>query len=231
MTGEPAAPLAAGDDGLTAWQRRTLDRSLDDARRRALGRSSRFVEAANDLLRETGGFGFTVQDVVDRSGMSLRSFYQAFAGKDDLLLALFEDAVADGAAREQKLIADIADPVERLRACLVWLGGVGRHLGSGANAAASRALTIFHLTLASTRPDDLGNALEPQLLVLLDSVELGMASGQIRTDIPARRLAEILMYMALTAAHHAILSSADGGDTNSLEELWAFCLGGLLRPS
>ena len=36
MAGEDAAALSA-------WEQRTLDRSLDDARRRALGKSQRFL--------------------------------------------------------------------------------------------------------------------------------------------------------------------------------------------
>ena len=39
------------------------------------------------------GKDFTVQEVVERSGQSLRSFYQYFGGKHELLLALFEESV------------------------------------------------------------------------------------------------------------------------------------------
>src|SRR5215203_544654 len=35
----------------------------------------------------------TVQEVVERSGQSLRSFYQYFGGKHELLLALFQETV------------------------------------------------------------------------------------------------------------------------------------------
>src|SRR3954465_7179044 len=87
----------ADADGLSGWQQRALDRSLVEAKRRALNKSNGFVEAATELLDETGGLNFTVQDVVDRSKLSLRSFYQTFASKDDLLLALFEECVATAA--------------------------------------------------------------------------------------------------------------------------------------
>ena len=42
-------------------------------------------------MQNDTGKDFTVQDVVERSGQSLRSFYQYFAGKHELLLALFEE--------------------------------------------------------------------------------------------------------------------------------------------
>ena len=102
-TKTPARPTSAGtraakgrtavddDDGLSGWQQRALDRSLVEAKRRALTKSNGFVKAAMALLEETGGLAFTVQDVVDWSKLSLRSFYQTFASKDDLVLAFLDD--------------------------------------------------------------------------------------------------------------------------------------------
>ena len=57
---------------------------------------------------------FTVQEVVERSGQSLRSFYQYFAGKYELLLALFEESVRSTAAQLEDVVADETDPIERL---------------------------------------------------------------------------------------------------------------------
>jgi AcrR family transcriptional regulator len=91
------AGVADADD-LSGWQQRALDRSLVEARRRALDKSNGFVQAAMALLDETGNLNFTVQDVVDRSKLSLRSFYQTFASKGDLLLALFEECITATAA-------------------------------------------------------------------------------------------------------------------------------------
>ncbi len=77
------------------WRERAVERSLRKARARAVTRSDRFIAAANALLQETGRTDFTVQEIVERSKMSLRSFYQHFASKDDLLLALFEELIRD----------------------------------------------------------------------------------------------------------------------------------------
>ena len=63
-----------------------VSRSLDGARVRAEQRVQRFLDAASDLILEKGGLDFTVQDVVERSTQSLRSFYQFFDGKQHLLL-------------------------------------------------------------------------------------------------------------------------------------------------
>jgi AcrR family transcriptional regulator len=223
---ETAAPRpadASGEDAtsLTGWQRRALDRSLVEAKRRALNKSNGFVQAAIELLNDSGGLNFTVQEVVDRSKLSLRSFYQTFAGKDDLMLALFEEYVAGGAAWLRDRMAKHDDPVEQIRVFFTsqWTGKL--------NPEVTRALALYHLTLAATRPSELAHALEPELVVLLDAVERGIESGQVRSDIGARRLAEILLHTCTAAVQTTILQTG----SESPDDVWAFCLGGLRAPA
>lgn len=208
---------AAGGDELTAWQQRALDRSLVDARRRALDKTNGFVRAAMKLLQQSGGLQFTVQDVVDRSNLSLRSFYQAFATKDDLLLALFEEYIATAAAWQREQMERRDDPIEQIRVFLtsLWEGKLAPDV--------VRALALYSLTLASTRPADLEHALEPQLTVLLDAIERGVEAGQVREDISSRRLAEILLHTGTAAVHTSILRTG----RESPDDVWALCLGGI----
>ena len=76
-----------------AWRQRAVSRSLNAARSRAEQRVQRFLDAAFSLIDEKGTTEFTIQEVIDRSKQSLRGFYQYFNGKDELLLALFEETV------------------------------------------------------------------------------------------------------------------------------------------
>src|SRR4051794_41950676 len=84
-----------GDATVTdaTWRERAVERSLRNARAKAMSRSDRFIEVAMELLSETGRTDFTVQELVERSKTSLRSFYQHFGSKDELLLALFEEVI------------------------------------------------------------------------------------------------------------------------------------------
>jgi len=220
---KPTAKPTSSDDQerLSGWQQRALDRSLVEAKRRALDKSNGFVKAAMALLDETGTLNFTVQDVVDRSKLSLRSFYQTFASKDDLLLALFEEYVATAADWQRDRMAKHDDPVDQIRDFLtsLWVGKLSPDV--------VRALAVYNMTLSSTRPADLAHALEPQLLVLLEAVERGIASGQVRDDIGSRRLAEILLHTGNAAVQTTILHTGSG----SPDDVWAFCLGGLRRQA
>ena len=220
---KPTAKPTSTDDQerLSGWQQRALDRSLVEAKRRALDKSNGFVKAAMALLDETGALNFTVQDVVDRSKLSLRSFYQTFASKDDLLLALFEEYVAAAAEWQRDRMAKHDDPVDQIRDFLtsLWVGKLSPDV--------VRALAVYNMTLSSTRPADLAHALEPQLQVLLAAVERGIASGQVRDDIGSRRLAEILLHTGNAAVQTTILHTGN----ESPDDVWAFCLGGLRRQA
>ena len=112
----PASPADA------PMRRRDLAvaRSLDSARVRSEGRVQRFLDAGFELLASAeSGKEFTVQEVVDRSGQSLRSFYQYFAGKHELLLALFDEAIRSTADRLEELVYKETTPLDRLHAFVV----------------------------------------------------------------------------------------------------------------
>jgi AcrR family transcriptional regulator len=211
------ATAPADVESLSGWQQRALDRSLVQAKRRALTKSNGFVGAAKALLAETGGLGFTVQEVVDRSKLSLRSFYQTFASKDDLLLAVFEDYIVGAAAWQRDRMARHDDPLEQIRVFLTSLWE------NKLSPPVVRALALYSMTLSSTRPTDLARALEPQVVVVLEAVERGIAAGLVRDDIGARRLAEILLHTGNAAVHTTILHTG----SESPDDVWAFCLGGL----
>src|SRR5271156_5901166 len=140
-----------------SWQRDSVDRSLRNARARAQARSDRFVAAAIELLGERDESDFTIQDVVDRSSMSQRTFYTFFDSKDSLLLAVYETILRKTAMpilRER--CEGIDDPVLRLRTLLDALSEI-----TEMPARLARGLSVLHLRLPATRANDLASALEP----------------------------------------------------------------------
>src|SRR4051812_43140526 len=84
-----------GEATTPAWRQRAVSRSLNAARSRAELRVQRFLDAAFELIDEKGTTEFTIQEVIDQSKQSLRGFYQYFDGKDELLLALFEETIRE----------------------------------------------------------------------------------------------------------------------------------------
>src|SRR5712675_3233465 len=106
---------SAGDANEPAWRERAVSRSLNAARSRAEQRVQRFLDAAFSLIDEKCTTEFTIQEFIDRSKQSLRGFYQYFDGKDELLLALFEETLREAIDDLHAVIETQDEPLERLR--------------------------------------------------------------------------------------------------------------------
>jgi AcrR family transcriptional regulator len=72
------------------------------------------VRAAWSVLERTGFEGFKVQGVLRSAGISARSFYRHFGGKDDLIAALELDEHERAAARLRRIVPAVGDPAERV---------------------------------------------------------------------------------------------------------------------
>lgn len=210
------------EDAIPGWQRQSLHRSLQSARARARARSNRFVAAATKLLQETGNTDFTVQDVVDRSRMSIRTFYKYFASKEDLLIAVYETAVAQEAVpRLRKRIEKQKDPLLRLRAYVETMMDLTSTTGPG-----GRTLTGFHNRLAESRPGDLARVMKPQFDLLVELIE-GIAHTQpLRADLTVETAARLTHYTVLAAAASRVLGSEDGVGIPA-QTIWEFCASGM----
>src|ERR671925_1472610 len=111
MSTNDSAAETSVTDRPVSWREHAVARSLDPARVRAEKRVQRFLDAALELMNADSAKEFTVQEVVERSGQSLRSFYQYFAGKHELLLALFEESIRTTAEQVRQDVNQSDDPL------------------------------------------------------------------------------------------------------------------------
>src|SRR3954447_15860190 len=220
-SGRSSAPCAAPG---ASWRERALERSLRGARAKAMSRSDRFIQVAMELLSETGRTDFTVQELVERSKTSLRSFYQHFGSKDELLLALFEEVIRISSEEWRREVEAQPDAVAGLETLVLtmYAQAIDQTMGG-----VSRALTSYHLQLAESRPSDYARVLTPMKDLILELVEAGVREDKFRDDIDPETLAMILMQTLVAAAHMHALGAYLTGDPLDAERLWAFCLGGL----
>jgi AcrR family transcriptional regulator len=204
------------------WKTRSVERSLERARVEAEKRSARFVETARELVEASGGDDFTVQQLVDRMGVSTRTFYQHFSGKDDLIVAMFEEAQRESAKALRKVIASETDPVERLRAFII-----ARHT-SVAPTPLQRLLVHHHFQLQETHPDELRHAVRPVLELVRELVAEVADSGRLRPADVDRTAGLVLQ--TITATNQAlVLSSTIVGDPPTAEEVADMCLNGITQ--
>ena len=221
----PAAE-AERDDAVPEWKRQSVDRSLQAARARAQARTDRFVAATIALMHERGTTEFTVQEVVDGSGMSIRTFYKFFASKDDLMVAVHETVLAGEVVPRLRAMCEAhTDPVRRIRAFIDGLYALTSN-----TEPVSRALTTYYNRLAETRPADLDRAFAPQIALVVGLVQGAVDAGCVQSGLDPVRAAHVLHHTVLAAVHARILGSNSGRDI-SAEELWQFCAYGLgIRP-
>lgn len=211
----------ASEKTAAAWEERSSARALERERARTLKRSRRLVDAAVEILRRDGLEGVTVQAVVERAGLSLRAFYERFAGKDELLLAVFEETIRDAAATFRERLADVKEPLARVEFVVKSM-----FLSSHAKDVLGQSVPLSreHLRLAEARPEELRLAIEPFVALLTEQVEAGIAAGVVRPG-DARRLAVLIHHLVSGQIHGMLLGTVAEDDLErSGDELWQFCL-------
>jgi AcrR family transcriptional regulator len=218
---------AAADASEPAWRERAVSRSLNAARSRAEQRTQRFLDAGFALIDERGTTEFTIQEVVDRSKQSLRGFYEYFDGKDELVLALFEETVREAHDDIRKALVDESDPLARLRTFTIrlheWCDPVEKPRKRGTHHR--RAISEFSMQLAAGHADRVRAALAPLSRDLRELIDAAAEAGAIDVD-DARRGAALLQQTVMYSWFANRLVE-DPELRLSAEETWEFCRRGL----
>src|SRR5215471_15976307 len=208
---------APGDE--PGWKQRAVERSTRAAKLRAEQRVQRFLDAAQAIIGEKGTTDFTVQEVVDRSRQSLRSFYQHFDGKHELLLALFEDALRRATDQIRAAATAQEDPLDRVKVAVQLLFELSRP-----DPAAQRPLfTDFAPRLLISHPAEVRGAHAPLLTLLTELLAEAEEAGKLRAGMHARRAAALTMQTVMFVAQSAAVSDEEDLPVLTADEVWDFC--------
>ena len=217
-------PLVTSPSEEPAWKQRAVERSIKTAKLRAAQRVQRFLDAAQAIIIEKGSTDFTVQEVVDRSRQSLRSFYLQFDGKHELLLALFEDALSRSADQIRAATANQDDPIDRLKVAVELLFESSRP-----DPTAKRPLfTDFAPRLLVSHPAEVKVAHAPLVALLAELMEAASAANELRADVNPRRMAAMTMQTVMFIAQSS--GGPDDASSNPItaDEVWDFCSRGFV---
>ncbi|MGW2520612.1 TetR/AcrR family transcriptional regulator [Streptomyces sp. NPDC001617] len=199
-----------------AWKQRAVERSTQAAKRRAEQRVERFLDAAQAIMAEKGTTDFTVQEVVDRSKQSLRSFYQHFDGKHELLLALFEDAMSKSADELRAVAAEQPDPLDRIKVVIQDLFESSRPDPTGKQRP---LFTDFAMRLLVSHPAEMRVANAPLLALFTELMQDLEDKLVLRQGFTAKRAAALTMQ---TVMFNAQSSGQEGTHPLTAEEIWDF---------
>lgn len=208
-----------------SWRQQAVERRLDPARLRAESRVQRFLDAAFEVMRDCGSAAdFTVQEVVERSGQSLRSFYQYFGGKQELLLALFEESVASTADHLQQQVTAMDDPVERLHTLVVEyfrLCQPDRGRRTTGKHRPTPAMMEFAQQMLTSQPAAAARVFAPMVALFEQALAETAGAGAVRADLPVRHVAStVLEAVMFNTFSTTIAGERPSTGTDPAELLW-----------
>jgi AcrR family transcriptional regulator len=210
-----------------AWRQRAVSRSLNAARSRAEQRVQRFLDAAFELIDEKGTTEFTIQEVIDRSKQSLRGFYQYFDGKDELLLALFEETIGEASDDLRGVVESASDPLDRLHAFTIRLHEWCDPSETPRKRSTHnrRPIMEFSVQLAFNHPDRVKAAMEPVSRMMFELVDAANSAGAIHVA-DSRRAAALMQQTVMYSWFGNRLVDKPRMRITA-EATWEFCLHGL----
>jgi len=197
-------------------------RSVDAVSRRALRPALRLVAATVELVDELESSSFTVQDVLDRAGISLQTFYRHFAGKDELLLAVLEEIVTDSSEEFQRYGVASNDPVVNLEQVVKGPFIYPRPPGI------ARWTLREHMRLLEDYADEVRRADLPFADALTEKIEAAQTAGRF-PGVGARVAAELINDFVRVRYHVFTLGLVERTAEEEAEEIWQFCLAALTR--
>ena len=186
-------------------------------------RERRFMRSALAILGETGRTDFTVLEVVERSKTSLRSFYQHFSTKDELLLALIDKIMSESTRKWRKETEELA-PVEALR---MLIDRICKPAASTKQDRVNRGLTNYNDHLAEALPREYARVLSPLHELIKDIIARGIAEGSFRAGIDVDATAALIMQTALGAMRLQLLGAELSGVPVEGSHIYDFCIAAL----
>jgi AcrR family transcriptional regulator len=212
-TASPTPPIG--------WAERVADRSesVQRSRARQIEQAQAIVTAARRLIMERGD-QFTTQELVKEAGVALQTFYRIFGGKDQLLLAVFEDLIAESCADYERAAEALPDPIARLHFYVsVTVGGSA----DATYGVAPRFVTAEHWRLHQLFPEEMAHATQHFSDLVERQLELAVADG-LATSTDVAGDSWFITKLVMATFHHYAYAEISSDRTAIAEDLWSFCL-------
>jgi AcrR family transcriptional regulator len=178
------------------------------------------MRSALAILGETGKADFTVLEVVERSKTSLRSFYQHFSTKDELLLALIDRIMTESTLKWRQETDDL-DAVAALRKLIER---VSAPAPSTTQDSINRGLTFYNDHLAETLPREYARVLSPVHVLIKDIIDRGIAEGVFDPDLDVDPTATLIMQSAMGAMRLRVLGTELNDAPLEARHIYDFCI-------
>ncbi|MGI5330189.1 TetR/AcrR family transcriptional regulator [Actinomadura nitritigenes] len=211
------------------WAERMARHAVErPARGGFVGPRARLVKAGQQLLLEHGDSQYTIEELVRRAGVAIKTFYRCFPTKEEFLRTVFTTSVTGALPRIREYVLSASgDPLERLRMAVTWPLVWHRE-----NESLSRVIAFEHVRIARTSPETIAVTGRPYEAfvreLIVDAAEAGLVRpANLDWDV------HIVTSIVTTSFHTLILGLGEPpeGDREALaENVWRFCLTALRGP-
>ena len=200
--------------------RRAIERSVADRQERYEREVRRIMEAAYDLIEQTGTLEPSLRDILAHGGLSTQGFYRYFQSKDELMLVLLDE----GRRRLVEYLARRMQPEPSPQGKVgEWIAGVLAQASEPHAAARSRPFVANEDRLAQLFPAEQQASVDMLVDLLVEALSDVVAEAQGPAQI--RRDAEAIYRLTFaTLQGHLIRGTRPSAD--SVGQLTRFCLRG-----
>ena len=162
----------------------------------ARNQQGRILAAVADAIAEKGYGAMNVEDVCVRAGVSRRTFYDHYTGKQGVVLAALDAIAEDLLAEVRAAFEDAATPIERVRGCLeAFLGFLARN-------PAAASLGVVEVLAAGPEAIELRNRVMRALAALIQE---GVDEALPRRGAPPALVSETIVGGIYEVAYARIL--------------------------
>jgi len=183
------------------------------------------LEAATATFAKHGYFGSQVADIARAAGIAAGTVYLYFRSKDEILSSIFDRTMKEAIAEGRAALAEVADPVERLRRIAhLHLARLGRD---------RNLAVVFQVELRQTTKfmEQFSRAGFADYLALIQqTIEQAQASGAFRKGLNPRTASKVFFGALDEMATNWILSRRRYPLAAQADEVVDLLVGGFGAP-
>jgi AcrR family transcriptional regulator len=163
---------------------RGVERALARQRAKYEAEVVRLLEATLAVMRDQDTDDPTVNDILQRAGLSTAAFYRHFPTKDDLLVALLDQAHEMTSSHIEQRLNTVRDPQDRVD---VWVRAVFDLVRTEESLTSNRSLLLAHPRLLRQFPHEISTGFAvlawPLQVAITDArAALGLPAGDAALD-------------------------------------------------
>lgn len=150
-------------------------------------KARQIVEAAIRVFARSGYYNSRVSDIAREAGIASGTIYLYFRTKDEILVTLFRDKMAEWVAHARRELADAPDPVAKLRRLVaLHFNVLERHpdLAEVVQVELRQGHKFFRGASA--------HEVSAYFELIRSVLEEGMAAGLLRADLPVTIATKVL---------------------------------------